>query len=75
MTFTTLLGFAKTLHHDRQRARASEAVFIGALKQHTEENSSAELAKSLKVSRGFICDLRYGRRKVSDSLLEKLVAL
>jgi len=61
---------AKRVNTDVSNAEmvVSLEIFLGAI-------SAKEFARDLGVSQSYLCDVRHGRRAISDDLLEKLCKL
>lgn len=47
-----------------------QTLVVAALRQH--KGSTRELASKMKISAGYLHDLRHGRRKVSEEILTRL---
>jgi transcriptional regulator with XRE-family HTH domain len=59
-------------HHTRDMEIALQAAVAQALSE--EHGSGRELSRRLGISAAYLCDIRHGRRKVSDAFLERLLA-
>lgn len=72
MTLKQLQLEAKELRAMRANCDVEEAVLRGSLSDFLPRGSAKEAAVGFGVSEQYLCDIRKGRRKISDEFLDKL---
>ena len=74
MQFGTIPTLARDLSIHRRKARLAEAKLQRAVQAYLDKHrgSAMELSQQIGVSVQYVCDIRYGRRKVSDAVVEAL---
>lgn len=71
---STLHRHATKLSFKRKEAVVLEAVLRASINDCISKHGSARvLADAIGVSQQYLCDVKFGRRNISDSVLEKLI--
>lgn len=73
MAFETIRALARSVKLDRANADVSESKLRLELDQECSQHGAAiTLAGKLHIKPQYLSDIRHGRRRVSDQVIEKL---
>ncbi len=77
MTLKSVKQYALALRAHRKRVALTEMDLLRATQEYLEANRGGvrEIARAMGFSPQYICDVRYGRRKISDTFVERLERL